>query len=283
MHCTLSGNVGVPKIKEWMDDMRLALGRSTSLVCFCLILAVAGPSYALKRTGKERTLEDLTKQSDSVVVGTCKAKNVNWVGGNLETQYEVEVSEQLKGTKNRPGKMLMTTMPGGESTTPPLTQLVQYTAHMYVGEDVVLFLKDSPPQPSPSVRQRMNSKSTAWSGPWLFAWNEGKFSVVTDKATGQRKITRVNLEDYGIAPQDASMRSILHAVATGGIKTVNQPVVEIGGGVATTPQGKAIYDHAAAARASQQSVTTPAFAKGIGSLPIQDFDEFKAQVRRFAE
>jgi hypothetical protein len=258
------------------------------LILACAVVAYAMPSRALTRQGKPATLEDMTRQSDSVLIGQCKSKKVNVVGRHFETDYEVEVGEMLKGKGHAPGEKIRLTVMGGELTTPPITQMLQYQPHMFEGEEVALFLEEKPLQVSPQLAARANPQSKLHTTPRVVGMADGKFSVFTDTASGKKKLTRVNLEDYGYVHQDRALQRILRAVATGDAKSIEGPVVPLGNGLYTTPDGKQMIDRVvnpAPPDKLSRSATAEDVMKSVQKrLPIavQDLDEFKEQVRGFA-
>lgn len=256
------------------------------LLIACILMLAASVSHGYMRKGKEKTLTALTRESDSVIVGSCKGKKVDWVGKSLETQYTIEVQEQLKGKLYKTGQQVVITLPGGELTTPPLTQYVEMVPRMFVGEDVALFLKKDPPQVPAFIRAKINPKSNLHTGPFIVGWYEGKFSVVTDKRDGKRKVTRINLDRFAMTQQEAVLERVVKAVANGSGPIANVPVVELGGGLVTTPEGKAVLDKVTQATGPVAPIPAPKVTplpEGTRAIPVQDFDEFKAQIKTLAE
>lgn len=253
---------------------------------FAAVCITVSPATATVRFGKEMTLEQLTKNSESVIIGQCTSKQVRLVGRHFETEYEVKVTDRLKGKDHAPGQVLRLALPGGEMTTPPLTQYVQGVPQMFKGEEVALFLKDTPPKLPQTIAERADRNSKILTSPQIVGWSEGKFSVFTDQRDGRRKIARVNLENYGYVAQDRVLERVLHAVASGDLSTTGGPVVDLGGGLVTTPDGKAMLDRTAAASAKLESKPkTPDVLGSMskrGPVAVQDLDEFKNQVRQFA-
>lgn len=259
-------------------------------------LLVAGTSTAYIKRGKDMTLEQLTRAADAVVLGRCTGKSTRWVRGHIETDYEIVVSEKLKGSKSfNPGATVHLTVMGGESTTPPITQYTELQVHMYKGEEVALFLRTTPAGTEKARERAARIGSKLLTTPRVVGMNEGKFTVVVDETDGRRKLTRVNLENYGFMPQDMVLQRVLRAVARREVTVTDQPVVELGGGLVTSPEGKALIDAAAAGSKAPVSVApAPDEKSDPGSqsvirtirrgspIPLQDLEEFKNQVRQFA-
>ncbi len=231
------------------------------------------------------TLQQLTRASDSVVLGTCTDKQVRVVGRHFETDYTVRVTEPLKG-KRTAGQLITMTVPGGELTTPPITHAVQGMAHMLKGEDVALFLDEKPVHLPGDIDSRRDPKSRVAIGPRVVGLNEGKFTIFTDKATGQRRVSRINMENFGFAHQDRVYQTVLRAVASNQMKTTSGTVVALGEGVYTSPQGKEILDRIRVPEAPKPMARSAAQLQDAiskrGVPVVQDLDSFKAQIKTFA-
>lgn len=288
--------------------MRHSCVRLKFALLVLLVLGIAGVGTSFFRRDREKTLEELSNASDSIVIGVCRQKNAHFVGKMIETDYEVEVTERLKGHHKSSGKdTVMVTIPGGELTTPPITQAVSFTPLMYVGEEVALFLADAPAvQATPGVTTQGGAKtlhpnSKLRTSPQVVGWAEGKFSVVTDKKSGQKKVARIIPDDYGWTNNDRAIRNAIHAVSTGAAPVVEGEVVPIAEGIYTTPEGKSVLDkitqgvtYAEEQQRQQQKKAAagakPAAAKKAvtkqqpyGPVVVQDFEDFKAKVRSFVK
>lgn len=248
------------------------------------ILPIVFPAGAVRRVGRERTLQELTQQSDSVIIGHCRSKNVRFSGKLIETEYEVEVTDQLKGGKPTAARVITLTLPGGEMTTPPLTQYVPLQAHMYAGEDVALFLKEYTAEPPASVAKRVDRSSRLFTSPQIVGWYEGKFTVFTG-TDGKRKIARVNLESHRTQHTDAALQRVIKAISTGAVQTINGPAIPLGDGLYTNTAGKQIIDRVQEGLDEQKTGTAVAASPGRSTkaLSVQDLEEFKDQVRKFSK
>jgi hypothetical protein len=241
-------------------------------------------ALAVMRVGKASSLKTLTVASDAVVVGKCVGKKSEMVGRIIETDYEIEVSEVLKGSVYRPGQRLTITVPGGDLTTPPISMAVPAQARMFVGEKVALFLSTKPVAGMAGQTPRPNAhKSKLLTTPRVVGGEEGKFSIYTDAADGAEKVTRINLEDYGYVHNDRVLERMLRAMAVGDLQVTSAPVVDLGGGTYTTPEGQALLDAALSASGDAAPVAgKKSPAKGTGVPPAQDFEAFKTMVKQFS-
>jgi hypothetical protein len=290
-------NCYINDAKTGREQQMFAVRSRISIICMVLgALVFCSSAFAAKRKGGEMTLKSLTDNSDAVVVGKCKAKRVEWVGKSLETSYDVEIQDTLKGKKYKAGEAISVTVPGGELTTPPLTQYVEMVPLMYQGEDVALFIKEKAPEPSAEVKGRIHPKSKVWTSPQVVGWYEGKFTVYQDKQ-GKQKITRIDTERSGVIPGSRTLEKLVRALANGEAKAAEGQLVEIGDGVKTTPEGKELFERASKAAADLNADDGHGHSRGKKPateaeldplrprkpLVVQDFEQFKAQVRKLAE
>jgi len=248
-----------------------------------LSLAAASLCYGAQRFGKDMNLEQLTLKSDSIVIGTVVSKKVNVVDRHFETDYEIQVSEQLKGDGNGAGQKFTLTTPGGEITTPPLGMFVQLQAHMFPGEEVALFLNDKPRQVDPMVAAQVRGNTKLLTTPRVVGSYEGKFSIITNPADGKKKILRYSLENLGYVPNDKTMQRVLNAVASGDLQSTSGQVVDLGGGLSTTPEGKTVLDSTMKANSKARDEKIISSLKKNGAIKVQDLDEFTSQVRNFVQ
>ncbi|HEY7791978.1 MAG TPA: hypothetical protein VIC33_15795 [Vicinamibacterales bacterium] len=133
-----------------------------------LLLLVAGSARAT--TVIAQPLPQLTAQAGAIVHGTVTGVRSDWNAGrtHIFTFVSVHVDRSLKGSL---GPDLTVMEFGG--TVGNLRQYIPGTPQFRPGEEVVLFLSLHPPM-YPSV----------------LALSQGKFSIVADRATGTRMISR---------------------------------------------------------------------------------------------
>jgi hypothetical protein len=155
--------------------------------------------------------------------------------------------------------------------------------HMVPDEEVVLFLKDKQPPLPDRVAARRNPRSLSGTGPMTVAVNEGKFTVVTDKTDGVKKVARLNLENYGLAHQDRIYAKALNALASRQLRAFNSPAKDLGGPSPAALPKEAAEPHGAEgqvlARSADEAAKLISKQGGVALVEIQDF---KAQVRNFA-
>ena len=243
-------------------------------------------AFADSRAGGEPTLQDLTKTADSIVVGSCVNTKTAVVGSrSMETTYEVQVSEALKG-KRASGGLISITVPGGELTTPPIAMAVLGMPQLTKGEEVILFLDEKPESISATASKRRSPQSKLGKGPRIVGLDSGKFTIYKDEKTGQKKVARVRMADFGFAHQDTAYRKVLRSVATGDMKLVNGQVVPLGDGLYTSPEGKDALDKVKVPATAKAMAKSANEVKGAvdssGGIGVQNLDEFKAQIRQFA-
>lgn len=244
---------------------------------------------ALTMKNASMSLEQLTHESDDIVIGNVTTEEPRVIGRSFETAYKVEVSENLKSATGslKPGKTFIMTLPGASLTTPPITQYVSGVPYMGKGEKVLLFLKNSKnAQPSESAARASARLSTLPSSPKVIGWNQGRFSVFTNPETGKPVVARVNLENYGLLNSGADVNRLLEAAKTQQIKLIEQKIVRSA-------------DIAGDSRTKDPLEVTPADAKNLkvetaaqqgdvvknmrqrGGLAVQDLDAFKREVQQY--
>jgi hypothetical protein len=258
-----------------------------SAIIAVVIACSATCAVAASKRGADLTLQQLAKNSEEVVIGKVKDKKTRAAGRHFETDYEVEVTEHLKGKSLSTGKSVQMTVPGGVLTTPPLTQFVQYQPHMFVGEEVALFLKTSPVNLPAHVKASAAANSKLATTPRVVGMNQGKFSVLTDEVDGKKKIVRLNLEDYAMVPGDEAAERTLKALARHELRTTTAPVVQLSipksGAESRDPLEVTNSTNPATYEKRASAVEAAKRIKARGAVPVQDLQEFKDQVRMFAE
>ncbi len=251
--------------------------------------AIAVSGYSFSTTVPAISLEQMTKEADEIVVGNVISEEAKIVGGHFETDYQVQVHDSLKSNSEiSPGKTFTFTLAGGVLQEPPLTQYVMGSPYLFKGEEVFLFLQkgsgEQPEEPK-SSRSTPSAKSNLGNTFKVMGWNQGRFSVVTRDQDGKKFVTRVNLENFGVTNGSDEMRQVMKAMAQGSIPTVNQPIVRPKDIAADTrskdpleftgSDGKKIKVE----RNAQKAAALKEIRAGGKALPVQDFDEFKAQVQ----
>lgn len=280
------------KLEDVMGHYRQII---TAAGCIA-VMAISTAGFGLSQRNPAQSVEQMSKDADEIVIGNVVTGETKLVGRHFETDYHVEVHENLKNTSaNLPqGKTFTLTLPGGAMTTPPLTQYVSGVPYLAPGEEVFLFLREpADPQtvagrstsaPPPATTPSGGKLSSTYN---IIGWNQGRFNVLTRPGTGEKLVTRINLENYGLMNTSSEMRHVLNDIATSGIPLLDMQVARD-------------EDLAAATRAKdplemtttdtkklkvEQAVQRAEGFKAIrqrGGIPVQNLDEFKAQVQAYA-
>ncbi len=118
-------------------------------VCFLAIAAAAISSSltfdAQAETLRRLTLEQMSQKSDVIVIGRVVAKRSELADGHIQTHYEIDANEYLKGQewidRGLVGSTVEITQIGGSLSGPlPVTQRVSSLPEMFKQEKVLLFL-----------------------------------------------------------------------------------------------------------------------------------------------
>lgn len=159
------------------------------------------------------SLEDLVRKADVILIGKCVDKQCEFVAGHIETRVKIQTSEYLKG---RLAAEFTLTLLGGELSSPiPLGQYVQGMPQFYKGEEVLLFLET---RQIPEQQKKINdlllrpdlpenykqslSRSTLPNSPTVVGLWQGKWTILTDKLTGEKRVSRFRMEDLGFVHDD---------------------------------------------------------------------------------
>ncbi|MCD6385760.1 hypothetical protein J7M23_08285 [Candidatus Sumerlaeota bacterium] len=164
------------------------------------------------------SIEALTKNADVILVGQCVNKQSEFVAGHFETRVTIKVTEYLKGNL---GKEVTLTTLGGEVTSPiPIGQYVTGVPQFTVGEEVLVFLSTKEQEimkkrlealkkgSIPEGWKKSLSRSTLATSPIVVGQWQGKFTILTDPNTGEKRVTRFRLESLGYAHNDAVARKL---------------------------------------------------------------------------
>lgn len=181
-----------------------------------LFLCFASLSSAISYI--QLSLEELTANSDVIVIGTCLSKKTDFVAGQFETRITLSTQEYLKGNM---GPEITITLPGGEINEPlPLGQYVTGIPQFITGEDVLLFLDTKAIQrKQKAIAEQMDKsksetfkrnlqKSSLPSSPDVVGYWQGKYTILTDPATGEKRVTRLRLESMGFVHEDQLARQL---------------------------------------------------------------------------
>jgi hypothetical protein len=175
------------------------------LISFAVLL---GTAYAL--TYRPLSTSDLVKGADAICIGKCIKKSSRFVDHNIVTTVEIAVSEYIKGDL---GKTITLAIIGGEIEEPlPLAQRVMGTPNFLEGEEVLLFLA-APKKGARGLASDPKSLSFQLaSSPDVVGWFQGKYTILTDSVTGQKKVANFNFENMQIVPNDEITRKLYSAL-----------------------------------------------------------------------
>ncbi|MCX7766101.1 MAG: hypothetical protein N2246_05280 [Candidatus Sumerlaeia bacterium] len=184
-----------------------------SLILLCLCNSVWALYY------EALTLEDLARKADVILIGKCVDKQSEFVAGHIETRVKIQTSEYLKG---KLAAEFTLTLLGGELSSPvPLGQYVEGMPQFYKGEEVLLFLgtkqiaeqqkkvNDLLLRPDlPENYKQSLSRSTLPNSPTVIGLWQGKWTILTDKLTGEKRVSRFRMEDLGFVHNDLVAQKI---------------------------------------------------------------------------
>ena len=257
-------------------------------------LFAGGVSHALIMTNPSMSLEQLTKSADDIVIGNVVSVEPRVVGKSFETSYQIQVSESLKsgnGSKSAAGNVITMTLPGAALTTPPLTQYVSGVPYMAKGENVLLFLKSSA-KPEPEQLKGARSLKDVNvplvpSSAKVVGWNQGRFSLVTDPSTGEKMVTRINLESYGMMNSGRDTAEILSSLESNRLKLVKREALLRAADQASAARSKDPLEMTnkdaqnLKVEKSLQRGSAINEARERGGIPAQTLNSFKSDINKF--
>lgn len=243
--------------------MKSVMNKRIASILAALAMVFCGAAYA-DQTGEPATVAQLTKSCDTVVLAKCTAKSSALVVKNIETTYEFEVTESLKGSRRTGSKMTLT-VPGGKHPIYALGQMVPQQAHSFSGEEVALFVKE----PAPGKKLSAPAGSKLADTPRIVGGWQGKYTMFTDATDKKAKLVRFNLENFGYTHNDATLSKFAAAYTSGEMQAAASG--EVG-------KRMAVVDAEQKAADEDRSVVlqTPSMADVLP--PVVTLDEFKQQV-----
>lgn len=191
----------------------------------CVLLA---PSFAWATRIKAEavTLEYQVLNSDVIVRGKCVGSTTEWVNNHIFTTYKIQATKYVK----TPGKkfaqdnpVLTVTQLGGRLSSPiPLEESYPNRATMFVGEDVVLFLRSPSSVPAGMrkkhdeyVQQGIMKPSPMMQNYTLTTLDVSKMTFVKDPRSGKELVTRISLARPGLATSPEMARRAVEAFEAG--------------------------------------------------------------------
>lgn len=172
---------------------------------------------------KRIELDRMVKRADWIIHADIASSESRWAGGNIETSYQVNVRESLKG--DGPATFELTVKGGQAPNGAPIAQYVAGTAQMGAGEEVVLFLRKDFTEKLESLNSkreqaglepmRFSANSRLAASPRIVGKQKGKFNVLT-LGTGQKVLTRLRPAPFLLdAETNAQMLDAVRRKAVG--------------------------------------------------------------------
>lgn len=134
--------------KHWLSVLVLFLGSFAALATVMIPLS----------------LDQLSRDADTVVIGHCTNQRVFKTGEMIYTEYTIQPYDVLKGST---AKELKITQPGGEMDGKGI--YVSGVARFTPAEEVMLFL----------TKEKSGSRD-------IVGWSQGKFHIYYDETTGHK-------------------------------------------------------------------------------------------------
>jgi hypothetical protein len=164
------------------------------------LLALLGlcTTSAMAAYMRNLSTEEMVKKADVICIGTVEKKESRWISGHIETTMAINVSEYLKGNL---GSAVEITQMGGVLEEPiPIAQHVTGMPEFYKDEEVLLFLSTQKKQFTFTPEKAPDPKSRLLDSPQVVGLEQGKYTIVTDPQTGEKRVTHFRLENIGILP-----------------------------------------------------------------------------------
>ncbi len=252
-------------------------------------ISLAASGFALSQNTPAMSVQQMSREADEVIAGNVVSQNTRIVANSFETDYEIQVHENLKTTRGdlAPGRNFTITVPGGALQEPPLTQYVMGTAYLYKGEEVMLFLKQGSGKEARLPRNSVAAGQTSKLGSTykVMGGNQGRFDIVTLKDSGKKVVTRFNLEEHGMANDSTAVREVMQSLAQKRLPFVMDQVARQKDTAAEARDKDPLEFTAADGKKLkvEQSLQKAETMKTLRSKTpiVQDYDEFKAQVKSF--
>jgi len=162
------------------------------VICLATIMPLSAPASGIINL----SLKEIAKTADVIAVGSVEKKEAQWVGRRIETTVRIKAVEYWKGDL---GDSFEITQLGGDMYYPiPVSMRCGGAPVFYEGERVVLFLQDPPPPKSNKDKSPDKAASRLWTSPMVVGWAQGKYTVLSDPATGKDKVLRLGMADARI-------------------------------------------------------------------------------------
>lgn len=254
-----------------------------------LVATVAVTGYGLSTTQPSISLEQMTREADEIVIGNVLSAETKIVGNHFETDYQIQVHDNLKNRSMgmSAGQTFTFTVPGGALQEPPISQYAMGVPYLYEGEEVFLFLRrGSGKQPKEMATRSPNANRSKLGDTYrVIGANQGHFSVVTRASDGQKFVTRVNLENFGLANTGPALRETIKSIEQGAIPTADRPIVRTKDLASDTRMKDPLEFTASDGRTikaesySQRAAENRALRSRV--IPVQELGQFRNEVQNF--
>jgi hypothetical protein len=195
---------------------------------FLTLLLLVWTSSLSALTLRPMSADELIDLSEHIFTAVCESRSSEFRNGNIIPTYKLRLLDVWKGKPPlqrdgtikmedlggaAQGRILKDQLPQPASADAPdtitINQYVGGSANMIVGEEVLLFTHEYRLDPALAVGGATSPFSP---GNLLITGRvHGRFSIVTDPATGEKHVVRPSLEARGLIPNEASMQSFLNS------------------------------------------------------------------------
>lgn len=181
--------------------------RPLSLALVGLTLFAAG-GVATAAISTFVSQDEVIERSDNIFVAVCESRSSRFRAGNFITTYIFRASEVWKGdlTDIETDGVLEIEQIGGSDPNGvlPIHQYFDGSAFFVPGEEVLLFTRRAD-----ASAQSLTGRPAALSldSPRMTSLTKSRFSIITDPASGERRVVVSNVSDRGNIPSDKSQQS----------------------------------------------------------------------------
>jgi hypothetical protein len=140
---------------------------------------------------KRLTLDDLTKEADSVFIAKCTKQETVYRDGNIVSRYQMKPSEFWKSGPLRlssAGEVTVEQLGGSLDSPVPLTQYNPLGVVLTEGQEVLMFTRMPDPQKEQQLAAQSGVDKPTISAdlPRIVGGQMGVYSVIRNPETGQR-------------------------------------------------------------------------------------------------
>lgn len=215
---------------------------------------------------KNLSIEEMVKKADVICIGKVAKKESRWVSGHIETTMAINVSEYLKGNI---GNVVEITQVGGVLKEPiPIAQYVTGMPEFYKNEEVLLFLSTQKRSLAFTPAKAPSPKSRLLNSPQVVGLAQGKYTIVTDPDTGEKRVTHFRLDNLAILSDGKIADKAFEAMT----QPAELPAKEPQNPLATIPKSRI----GAMARAGQLPLSSPSSSQQP-VIPLREKSDSQTQ------